>query len=93
VAARLPRIKFYAFTKTLSMFDFSTLTKLPNVNILPSYVGGHLNYGTAQHVIHLAIRHGAKICPATAKQGGQKCNINCKWCQEKGHTYVAFFQH
>ena len=93
VAKVLPNIKFYAYTKTRDLWDFSKLDSLPNVNIISSYLNGHLNYGPSTYVRSLANKFGLIVCPATAKSSGKKCNVDCKICQIKGTNNVIFVQH
>ena len=76
---KYPTNKFYAYTKVNEILDFSDLVKLPNFNLISSFIGKHLNYGNNEHIEHLKAKYNAFICPAT--QGKDiKCNLDCKYC-------------
>jgi hypothetical protein len=94
IISAFPKIKFYTYTKTMELFDFSWILNLKNVNIINSICpDGNKNYGNKERIDYLA-SVGYKICPATTETGldhSINCGRNCKLCfnTEK----VAFFYH
>lgn len=83
-------IRFFAFTKVKDRFDFSALERLRNFNLISSYIGGDLNYGSHEYVDEIARKHGAFICPATLRED-VKCNDGCTYCLRNKN--VAFIKH
>lgn len=72
-------INFYAYTKVNEILDFSRMGKLKNFNLIPSFIDGHLNYGSLEYIKGLEKNHGAFICPATVGEN-IKCNRECSYC-------------
>lgn len=88
VAKAMPHIKFYGYTRENVTFTSS------NINMVSSWLpGGENNYGNKEHVIAMAKKYSAKICPATTPKGKKNviCGKNCKACQTA--KYVVFYQH
>ena len=79
IIMRFPNKKFYAYTKVESMFDFSNITKLKNFNLITSFVGGKLNYGSLKYCEMLKERYNAFICPCGIDES-KKCGVNCNYC-------------
>lgn len=90
IAEAFPEVNFYAYTKSLQRFDYSSLTSLSNVNIIDSYIDGKLNYGDAEHIADLVNNHGAFLCPATVDKS-VKCGESCNYCVTENR--VCFNQH
>lgn len=89
ITSALPHIKFYAFTKRLSDFDFSKLSALPNFVLINSLQFGGLNYAPVGK-----LPSSAFICPATQHKPVQ-CGISCTYCQTKvaQANGVCFVKH
>ena len=87
IASSFPQYTFYAYTKRLSEFDFSSFKSLPNVVLINSLHFGKLNYGKpgSEPVV-------AFVCPATKLT---RCGIECTYCQTKQaqHNGVYFHIH
>ena len=77
IASAFPQITFYAYTKRLKDFDFSTLSSLSNFVLIDSLHFGTLNYGSTPP-------SNAFICPSHTA----KCGIDCTWCMTKGQADV-----
>ena len=75
IAQAFPTITFYAYTKRLKHFDFSTLQSLPNFILINSLHFGSLNYGPIS-----AAPTSAFICPSHL---GATCGQSCTYCQSK----------
>ena len=87
IAKSLPQYIFYAYTKRLSEFDFTSFKSLPNVVIINSLPNGKINYGKTPPA-------GMFVCPATSS--AIQCGINCTWCMTKNCADlhgVWFIQH
>ena len=93
LAISFPDKMFYAYTKAKKTFNFSTLEKSQNVNILNSLVWGKLNYGSRKYVENLAKKSGAFICPHGYSGEKITCGEECKYCLTKGNTSALFLQH
>lgn len=94
VAKAHPDFRFYGYTKTDGLFDFSALKALPNVNIVSSVLpDGSINYGPASWVSEKAKETGFDVCPITAGTLPKtaKCGRECTLCMEKQH--VLFVIH
>ena len=93
IAEAYPKMKFFAFTKVCGMFDLTPLTKLRNVRIHNSIIGGGLNYGDPDYIRELRKKvPGLYLCKSSAKEGAKKCNVDCKKCIT-GNTGVVFEKH
>lgn len=90
IAEAFPEIKFYAYTKSLSRFDYKAIIKLKNVNIIDSFIDGKLNYGDDAHIADLITNHNAFLCPATVDKT-VKCGESCDYCVHSNR--VCFRQH
>ena len=71
-----PDVKFYGYTKTKHLFDFTELTFLHNCNIIDSFLGYEklINYGTIEYCNELVKEHRAFICPT------EGCMETCTYC-------------
>ena len=88
IASSFPSITFYAYTKRLAHFDFSSLSALPNFVLINSLHFRGLNYGPAS-----SAPTDAFICPS---HSGATCGDSCTWCQTKGQADVKgvwFIKH
>ena len=94
IATALPHVTFYAFSKRLADFDFSTISKLNNVIIINSMKHGLLNYGKLPF---LNTHPTTNICPATQKATKDItiCGVTCTLCMTKSAQSdgVLFVQH
>ena len=87
IASSFPQYTFYAYTKRLSEFDFSSFKSLPNVVLINSLHFGKLNYGKPGSEPATVF-----ICPATKLT---RCGIECVYCMTKQaqHNGVYFHIH
>lgn len=82
------RFRFYAFTKAEHVFDLEPL-EAAGVNVIPSIIEGHLNFGPAEHVAMMRRRFGCHVC--TAGSEGVQCGDGCRYCFTRKR--VVFLQH
>ena len=82
----LPDVKFYGYTKVAAAIN--ELNKLPNCNIIYSFIGGHRNYGNKAYCKELQKEYGAHICNLPK---GKRCMDDCKVCLQA--SKVAFEIH
>lgn len=75
IASSFPSITFYAYTKRLAHFDFSSLSSLPNFVLINSLHFRGLNYGPAS-----SAPADAFICPS---HSGATCGDSCTYCMTK----------
>lgn len=75
IASSFPSITFYAYTKRLAHFDFSSLSSLPNFVLINSLHFRGLNYGPAS-----SAPADAFICPS---HSGATCGDSCVYCMTK----------
>lgn len=82
IAFRFPNIKFYGYTKTRGIFDFSGIDDLPNVNIVDSILeDGSINFGNKAYVAEKQRKYPTiPICPVTEKVQGAECMETCHKC-------------
>lgn len=87
IAAALPEIQFWAYSKS----PHRPVAK--NINIVESIMpDGSLNFGNKEHIIDLAKRYHATICPyGLTKETDWRCGRECTACQRK--QYVLFLKH
>ena len=87
IAKSFPQYIFYAYTKRLSEFDFTSFKALPNIVLINSLHFNRINYGKPG-----TEPPGAFICPASKST---RCGIECTYCQTKQaqHNGVYFHQH
>lgn len=71
-----PSITFYAYTKRLNDFDFTSISSLSNFVLINSLHFGKLNYGTLEEA-----PKNSFICPSYQ---GATCGDSCTYCQTKG---------
>lgn len=92
IAQAHPHITFYAYTKRLKDFDFTSLTSLPNFVLINSLHFGGLNYGKPEDA-----PIGAPVCPATVKstKDSTQCGLTCTTCMQKPaeQTGIWFNKH
>ena len=80
-----PSITFYAYTKRLSDFDFTSLASLPNMVLINSLHFGKLNYGPLSEA-----PSNAFICPSYT---GATCGDTCTYCMSKqAQTHSVWFK-
>lgn len=91
--------KFYAYTKTMEMLDFSEYLVMDNINLINSMApDGKPNFGDPIRVYELQ-QQGYFICPATVKKpfydesDDVVCGLSCTHCHHKGNNKVVFHQH
>ena len=77
IAEALPSFTFYAFTKRIKDFDFSSLKALPNFVVIDSLHFGRINYGSPS-----SAPTNAHICPVTEHKS-VTCGISCRYCMSK----------
>jgi hypothetical protein len=81
IAARLPRVKFYLYTKTHY--------RPRGINVVESILpDGELNYGPMPYALSLSKKYRAPICPITMLaarkvKNSYKCGDHCKACQTR----------
>lgn len=75
IASSFPSITFYAYTKRLAHFDFSSLNSLPNFVLINSLHFRGLNYGPLS-----SAPADAFICPS---HSGATCGQSCVYCMTK----------
>ena len=88
IATQLPTVQFYAFTKRIKDFNFTSLKALPNFVIMDSLQYGKLNYGPLS-----SLDPSKPICPDTL--GTPSCGTTCNYCWTKAaqHETPQFVQH
>lgn len=85
-----PYIIFYAYTKRMSEFNFTALSRLKNMVLIDSLMFGRLNYGHKEDA-----PEGTYVCPAV-KGTKDVCGNTCTWCMQKGQADkqgVYFLRH
>lgn len=75
IADKFPDITFYAYTKRLKHFDFSSLQNKENFVLINSLQFTKLNYGKKEEA-----PEGAFMCPSTE---GATCGESCTYCMSK----------
>lgn len=75
IVSSFPHIIFYAYTKRLAHFDFSSISSLPNFVLINSLQFKGLNYGPLS-----SAPTGAFICPSHT---GSTCGLSCTYCMSK----------
>lgn len=86
IAQLLPEVWFYCYTKSPYHPDAD------NINVIESILpGGELNYGKAEHILPLAQKYDAFVCPCKPKDRSKLCGTVCTVCQTAKH--VVFIQH
>jgi len=89
IASRLPKLKFYTFTKRMKDFDFTALMALPNFVLIDSLMFGGLNYDKLEK-----LDQSRTICPATTSAKAE-CGVDCGYCwtKEAQANGVQFIKH
>lgn len=91
IAEAYPNIRFYTYTKSRGRFNFGSLDRLPNVNIIDSMLpNGKRNFGSLEYCFEAQNNYGSFICPATT-QKGVKCGETCDYCVTNSN--VVFVEH
>lgn len=75
IAKEFPQITFYAYTKRINDFDFSTLSALPNFVLINSLQFNKLNYSKLEDAPKEAF-----ICPSSKEV---LCGETCTYCMTK----------
>ena len=75
IAKEFPQITFYAYTKRMNDFDFSTLSALPNFVLINSLQFNKLNYSKLEDAPKEAF-----ICPSSKEV---LCGESCVYCMTK----------
>jgi Gene product 88 len=97
IARRLPRIKFYSYTKNKICLGIAEEIKKEkawpsNFNLISSFIDGHLNYGDRKYVDSLRTSHHAFLCPCTEKRKTKVvCGEGCNYCLTGSRP--VFIQH
>ena len=91
IAEAYPNINFYTYTKSMDRFNFKTILKLPNVNIINSILpNGNKNYGSLEYCEEAKNNFNSFICPATTNKN-VKCGQECSYCVTDNN--VVFVEH
>jgi hypothetical protein len=89
IAKAHPSIVFYAYTKRIKEFDFTTLSALPNFILIDSFHYGRINYGKLDKA-----PKDAFICP---EQKVQTFNVaqtaHTAWSKAKQTSKVYFLNN
>lgn len=83
-------IKFYTYTKADTFFNFERIESLSNFNLIRSYIGYKINFGSIEYCNKLHKEYNAFICPATTTKG-VKCGKDCSYCVTNKN--VCFIEH
>ena len=75
IAKEFPQITFYAYTKRINDFDFSSLAALPNFVLINSLQFNKLNYSKIEDA-----PKDVFLCPSYK---GATCGESCTYCQTK----------
>ena len=93
--ARFPNVRFYAYTKVDHIFDFSTIEKLANFNLIRSILpDGSKNYGPEEEINEKAQMFGFPVCPYRKNMDHAKmphCGGTCEICLNS--PIVGFVEH
>jgi len=85
-----PKVRFYTYSKTEGIWDWSKIKALPNFNLVSSIIAGKVNFGPEEEIKIRAQETGAFVCPC--KKGNKvKCGEDCKECLTNPN--VLFIQH
>lgn len=89
IAKALPSFTFYAFTKRMTDFDFTSIMSQSNVVIIDSLMSGTLNYAPINK-----LDQSRPICPATTSNT-TICGVTCLYCQTKEaqNNGIQFVKH
>lgn len=94
IAKSMPHIIFYAYTKRMSEFDFSSLLGLSNFVLHNSLLAdGSYNYSS--DLVKLQSKcEESYVCPATTGTA-KGCGHDCFWCMDKANqiTQILFKEH
>jgi hypothetical protein len=75
-----PQVRFWCYTKTKDLLDFSLMESLPNINVINSYINGKLNFGSKDYVNNF-IKDDPEcfLCPAV-RNHSIACSVDCQYC-------------
>ena len=83
IIKEFPMKKFYAYTKRLNDFDYTSIQSNKNFNLINSVVSldGQTvyNYGDIDHIKMLS-ENGYFVCPATKHNWKGMCGKDCNFC-------------
>ena len=87
-----PDVRFYTYTKTENIFDFSSIRSRPNFSLILSFLpDGEMNYGPEEYIHQLKAKYPkAYICPAI-KNPDLHCGKQCNYCIRG--SMPLFYQH
>ena len=89
IAEAFPQYTFYAYTKRIKDFDFTSISSLPNFVLIDSLIHGGLNYAKST-----SLSSSVFTCPATASKT-VRCGQSCTYCMSKiaQANGVQFIKH
>jgi hypothetical protein len=90
IIGMFPKIKFYVYTKVADILNFTSIQRNANFNLISSFIGGKVNFGSIDYCNDLKRDYKAFICPVTSG-ADIKCGKECKYCVTKNN--VCFVQH
>lgn len=102
IIAKYPTLRFYFYTKTDSIFDFSKMFALNNqkndkrVNMVKSILpNGMINYGNIDYLNYQLRFFNFHVCPyGFTSANGEKIKTHCGECTIcLDHEYVLFLDH
>lgn len=93
IARECPDTRFFAYTKTLELFDFRAFKALKNTALVNSILpDGRVNYGSPEFCREAVKKYTAFVCPAT--QGKPvRCGIDCHMCIYPRRYPIVFVKH
>lgn len=93
--AKFPHVRFYAYTKVDRIFDFSTIEKLANFNLVRSILpDGSKNYGPEEEIKEKARKFDFPVCPYRKNMTAENmphCGGSCEICLHS--PVVGFVEH
>lgn len=101
VVRECPKTWFFSYTKSLKLFNFSSIVERENFSLLPSWLpNGELNYGPWAWAHEKVAQYRAKgfnvkLCQYGHKEG-LRCGVNCLWCYKHRNPFtdlVIFGEH
>ena len=83
IIKQFPMKKFYAYTKRLADFNYTSIQSNKNFNLINSVVSldgqTTINYGDTDHIKMLS-ENGYFVCPATKHNWKGMCGKDCNYC-------------
>ena len=93
IARECPDTRFFAYTKTLELFDFRAFKALKNTALVNSILpDGQINFGSAEFCQAMRKKYGAYTCPATLGKP-VRCGVDCSHCFYPCRRPVVFVKH